>query len=131
MLDSDAELSDSAACLTLACSATVVSPSIVLALQTAHGRQGTGVLHTGIRESLGPRARASAFDAACVCAHVSMHSLRKERGQPGWRQRGTYSRIGARPATESAALLRMHAAATRMCVVRPLHPHDMRPCWHV
>ncbi len=37
MLDSDAELSGSAACLPLACSATVVSPSILLALQTAHG----------------------------------------------------------------------------------------------
>ena len=57
MLDSDAELSDSAACLTLACSATVASPSILLHLACAADRAcrpGTGVLH--IRESLGPRA---------------------------------------------------------------------------
>ena len=88
-------------------------------------RQGTGVLH--IRETLGPRARACAFDAACVCACVSLHSLRKERGEPGRRQRGTYSSIGKRPATESAALLRMHAAATRVCVVRTPAPARYAP----
>ena len=38
MLDSDAELSAAAACLTLACSATVVSPSILLHLACAADR---------------------------------------------------------------------------------------------